>query len=347
MIGIKGLVMNLRIFWLLITFLILAGCEKGKDIRMAEIKTLTYEVKGDSLLLRGEIISLGDGKIIQYGFLLDDTTQPNVFNARKIVCHDIPKADTFSVLIRNNLSPDSTFYLRTFIETSLDYIYGNELTFNGTGKHRASITGFTPNQGIAGDYVKILGENFGFNSTEIKVFFGTAKAELISFSDRNLTVKVPTYEFSSYCSLKVITNSDTVVAHEQFFLYGPQIIGFSPMTALDEVTLLIEGENFSEDYWQNKVFVGSAQAEVIESSNTQIKALLNTNLILPGAYFITVQSLELKAISSEMFDVETRWKQINPCPEAGMLWARNFVIGSKIYVCAGQTINSEQLTPKI
>jgi len=199
-------------FSLLIVLLLLATCQKGDDFDKAEVRTSAYEVQGDSLLLRGEIVSLGDSKVIEYGFLLDNTEQPDVFSARKIVCQYLSETGSFSAMILNDFSTDSTFYLRSFIETSLDYIYGNELNFEGSGKYEASISDFTPRQGVTGDYVKIIGEDFGHDPTKIQIYFGSLQAELQSLSETSLNVKVPAYELSHDCFITVVTHTDTAVS---------------------------------------------------------------------------------------------------------------------------------------
>ncbi|GFH86338.1 MULTISPECIES: IPT/TIG domain-containing protein [Bacteroidaceae] len=65
------------------------------------------------------------------------------------------------------------------------------------------LTGFEPQNGGKGDIVTLKGENLGDIAANLRVFFGTTVAEILSASDTELQVKVPKITNSETCKISV------------------------------------------------------------------------------------------------------------------------------------------------
>jgi N-acetylneuraminic acid mutarotase len=191
-----------------------------------------------------------------------------------------------------------------------------------------------PLEGKAGEYVKIYGSAFGSDKNKIKVFFGDLQADIESMSTDRLVVKIPAYSKSESLAIFVERNGERSQAIGNFKLVGPEILKITPDAGMGDVTLIIDGRNFSTVPWRNVVKIGPYSTEIVNASANQLTVKFDTRIFIPGQYELTV-SVEEIGSEEENFTVETPWKMVKSKPEGGLCQTAQFEIKGKIYICTG------------
>lgn len=321
---------------LIIMIILFAGCQKNNEYEIPELVTSAPVKDGDSLILRGKILSTDNESILSFGFVIEQSDNSKPFPQHMFVCNQEPAAGPFTVKILSDFSSDSTFNVRSFAELELDYIYGNGITFEGTGSYRPTITDFLLKEGFAGDFIKITGKDLGRDTLVTEVFFGDMKAKVTSANSNELLVKVPVYKWSGIYDISVVKTYDTVYAEDAFFMKGPVITGFSQSSGNAVVNMQIEGNGFSPDYWQNDVWLGPYEVDVTGGTENSLNISFPAQRLWPGDYNFTVRTNQVQTLSDETFWVENLWHQVSPCPQSGMSGGVNFTLDEKLYICTGK-----------
>lgn len=110
-----------------------------------------------------------------------------------------------------------------------DYIVGSKADPYDPSKP-ISITDFTPTEGGVGQQVVIKGENFGNDTSLVKVMMGGKKAILVSAKGNYIYCFVPSHAFSGVIQVTVGDNSQnikeqTAVASEKFSYQRKMVVG--------------------------------------------------------------------------------------------------------------------------
>ena len=135
-----------------------------------------------------------------------------------------------------------------------------------------SITSISPESGIIGTMVTIVGENFGETSNEVKIAFGATNANISSFSKNKIKVIAPTGATGSKVNVTVTSGDKTSNVKE--FLYTeltPTITSLSPANGEPDTEVTIAGENFGNKITDVKVAFGTTDAKVISVSAESIR----------------------------------------------------------------------------
>ncbi len=126
---------SLRIaFLLIIIFLVgigityFIGCKKIDLIRLAFVRTdEVINILSTSVTANGEVVEIGEVSITDHGFCWSLYGYPTISNNYKSL-GSIASTAKFSYTI-TNLSSNTSYNLRTYIQTSKDIIYGNTVEF--------------------------------------------------------------------------------------------------------------------------------------------------------------------------------------------------------------------------
>lgn len=162
-----------------------------------------------------------------------------------------------------------------------------------------SIGGFTPSNGIAGASITINGTNFSSTASENIVSFNGTEASVISASNNQLVVTVPTGAVSGKISVR--THGVTITSASNFtVLFPPVVTSFSPTYGLPGVNVTIEGLNFDLLTGNNAVTFNNVSATVVSSTSDQLTVTVPA-LATTGKISITVNSLSVE--SSTNFEV--------------------------------------------
>ena len=190
------------------------------------------------------------------------------------------------------------------------------------------IASFTPASGPIGTTVTINGSNFSTTPENNTVKFGNVQAAVISSTETQLTVTVPTMGSGGY-QISVTVNSMTGYSNEPFNIIIPQpvISSFTPASGPIGTTVTINGSNFSTTPGNNTVNFGNIQATVISSTETQITVTVPT--MGSGGYQLSVTVNSMTGYSNEPFNIIILQPVINSfTPSSGIVGTTVTINGS-------------------
>jgi hypothetical protein len=239
-------------------------------------RVATHEIENvnsSGATFKGEVISQGKEKIIEYGFTWGEYPSPKLETANKKVVKGESSSAIFKTEISTALKDSTTYYVRAFAKTESFIVYGKNVSFISLGSSAPTITRFNPEEGTIGDTISIYGYNFSYLSKENNVKFGDIATSVLMSSDTLVKVLVPDISDDAYyISLSILGN--TAKSEELFHVSTPVIISFNPTTCSIDDTLEIVGVNFSLDENSNILTIGNSLSEVIYSSKNLIKAII-------------------------------------------------------------------------
>jgi N-acetylneuraminic acid mutarotase len=315
-----------------IAIIVFVGCADNAP-QAPKIESISSVSIGDTVYFTGKAIIPQKTAIIQMGFVYGTNQAPTLLKDKTLPYTGIESA--FFRLPMLNIADNEVRYARAFLQTQHDLIYGEPLTFYGLYHEPVIINSFLPLEGKAGEYVKIYGSAFGSDKNNIKVFFGDLQAEIESMSSDRLLVKIPAYSRPQSSAIFVERNGAKFQAIGNFKLVGPEILKLTPNTGIGDVTLIIDGRNFSAVPWHNVVKIGPYATQIVNASPNQLTVKLDTRKFIPGPYKLTVSVDEIAAETDKYFTVETPWKTVKAKPGGGLCQAAQFEIEGKIYICTG------------
>lgn len=299
-----------------------------------KIETVSVVVRNDSLYLKGNAAISTGSSLDSMGFVLGSKSKPDK-NSLVLFTDKHDENGNYMIILADRFIKDSVYYVRSMIQSEGYIFYGNEMTFTSQNLNLPGINDFTPSFGKDNEYVKIYGSNFGSNLNDVSVLFGNKSAEVVSCIPERLLVKVPAYTYSENCLITVKIKNNQTSSTKPFFLYGPLINDFSPVEGSGLVTIIINGNNFSDFKWRNSVFIGSRSVEILESSVNRIVVKTDLTEFLPGPYTITVVTLDKSVVAGPVMNIVSRWKKLADLPIGGIAGAVTFRISDKIYLCTG------------
>lgn len=137
------------------------------------------------------------------------------------------------------------------------------------------INSFEPITGAGGTTVTIRGKYFGGGTLTVK--FGEITADISSFNDSTIIVKVPS-EGYGLVKISVTAGLQTILSASDFDVTNPQIDSFFPLTATfnDEITII--GQNLIPSGGSTNVYFGDNLAPVISATQTTIVAQVPSSI---------------------------------------------------------------------
>lgn len=134
-----------------------------------------------------------------------------------------------------------------------------------------TVSGLSANSGYPGSYITITGKNFDTLTGAVKVWFGGVLADSVINSDgTHIVVKVPAKAISGKVGLQVWTTlTDSIGTFT--VIPAPTYSSISSNRALAGAMITITGTHFGMDASIAKVLIGSAQAQIVSFSDSQIQ----------------------------------------------------------------------------
>jgi hypothetical protein len=169
------------------------------------------------------------------------------------------------------------------------------MVFFGCGKAstKPEVKSLEPTSGTAGSEVVISGGTFGSTQGTGVVFFGTEEAEVVSWSDTSITVKVPSDLKPAEYGVTVETDkgASNQVNFEvtQGAANAPKITSLDPESGKSGDEVMVKGSNFGQSEKEGVVLFGTGSAQVVEWSDTSITIKVPDNLG-SNTYGVTVQN---------------------------------------------------------
>ncbi len=322
--------------------LIFLACKKEEKLPTYEpllVETLPISLQGDSIKISGKIVAFSAEAITEFGFLMAQYNTPEIDKSDSVWLID-EKPETgvpYKHFLLNNIDEDITFHVRFFARTAGEIAYGNIVELTGNGLIVPLITGFTPNNGYNGEIVKITGKYFR-SGEFMSVWLGDEMIPWISWTDENILVEIPDYTNREELPFKIYMNGYIVESTEKFLLRGPHITGFSPESGGNEAEITLYGEDFSEITWHNTVFLGTAEADILEAAENQLKIKIHTHVIPAGNYPFIINSEGKQSVSEKTFEVTSPWQPDSQLPlEDGLAAPVALINENKIVLATGTT----------
>lgn len=307
----------LQLFMLLMTLFFLTTCQKEENaIREYPrlINLQVTEINASGAVFNTEVIAGNLDDVIEYGFVWNTTDEPQYGFPEKQVTSGVLKGKTFSAHIHNALKTGERYFVRAYIKTERFLVYGETVTFISLGSEAPVLTDFSPKSASWGDTLKIVGKNFRYKYSAIKVQLGDISANVLSSTDTTIQVVVPSEMNLEKVNLSVSIVGNTARSENQFAYLVPQISDIHPLSATFNDTVYIHGINFFRKATDNKVNFSGVNASIVFASRTLLKVLVPFNLVLnPAKISIAgpIQTIEfgtpfvLKAITLKGFQPDT------------------------------------------
>jgi hypothetical protein len=184
---------HFKTFVLLLFIAVIGGCEKDPGLKPRDytyVVTLEEKENNNSgVTLTGEIFYVA-GDIEEYGFVINMSGEPTL-DDYVVAKNGNPNKGEFSQRIGVGLEAGSLYYVRAFVRSGQQIVYGNEIIFQSEGTPMPEIYDFSPISGRAGDHITISGKNFSPYAPWNKVSFDGRPAGIVSATETSLIVVVP------------------------------------------------------------------------------------------------------------------------------------------------------------
>jgi hypothetical protein len=262
-----------REYLIIILLLLLSGCEKDATIQTKEYPLVLTkeisEINKTGATFAGKILQNGSVDITDFGFTWTDGQ--SVFKT-SLINNGIP--EEFKYRISSDLKVGSTYSVQAYLQTKKNLVLGNKVQFKSLGNNGPVITDFYPKTGVDGSMVTIVGKYFSRISSNNKVFVNNIEGQIIYSSNDSIKFKTPQMAFFGNTKISVKVDTKTGISDLLFNIIGPTINSISSITGLSGNYLTLTGRNFTKNDTVIKVSFGTYPAQVINSSDSQVKVVV-------------------------------------------------------------------------
>ncbi len=194
------------------------------------------------------------------------------------------------------------------------------------------IDSFEPVSFSFGDTITIYGDHFDIENGRNSVFFENEEGEIISSSRKEIVVMVPERLQQGTGLIKINSHLQEAVSSSEYQLAKPIISEFPECTRSFSI-INIFGENFHPDYYENKVFIGVTEAEVLSGNKEQLEVRVPDGPFPDGEATITISFLGIENSSDETICISDEWLMISNTLPFNFYGAQGtFVINETAYV---------------
>lgn len=293
---------------LLLASIQLQSCKKDKSTD-PQIQTISVTaLSPGNVLFKGNIVSTGSFKILDYGFVYSTITSGiNETIGTKVSLGQSPQQGQYSkevdgITVTNNYSP--VIYVRAYITNEKGTAFG---ALSSVTLPTPTASSVSPSSGKSGDQITINGQFFASTTNDVKVSFSGVQASVISVSPTQVVATVPSginAADNSQVSVQVsvggqnltIPYSFTIHAHFKDYLpkSGPigTLITFTgdnlPTYYSSIITVLFGTVSQTLSYYASQANVPSN----ITTNNFQISVTDNGSTVaLPGTFTVTAPTI--------------------------------------------------------
>jgi hypothetical protein len=261
----------LRALIILVFVFLLIQCGKYEFPKSPypRLETLSVtNISGSGVTFQANLLNMGDDPILNHGFIWGFKADIDLGSGEKIDLGNSSVPGIFKADVNYGLYPDTTYYVKSFIETQQFVVYGKAVIFKSLGSESPIINSFSPLGGTWGDTVVVNGRNFSSDIKNIVVKFGTTQSVIITGNDSIIKCIVPSDISDKTVSLSVTVTGNQSLAKDKFTLDTPSIESFVPQTGFFDDIVQINGTHFSLTKEKNTVKFNDNLAEVMEASKT-------------------------------------------------------------------------------
>lgn len=245
----------------------------------SRVSTLPAEnVNSNGVTLRADVTFLGSAPVVNHGFFIAEEPEFDEESTLRIDLGSLSEEGEFEHVVSYGLYKDSLYHVKAFVSTATANVLGEAVTFVSKGSNGATITGFSPTEGVGGDTVLIRGHQFSRNKDRNSVQFGTYYGNVLASTDTTILCTVPPSIPEKSASVSVIVTGAKTTASGLFNLVVPVLTSISPaqVTYNDVVTIL--GTGFSATKEKNTVKVDGLLAEIVQAATNQLMVKVSTSL---------------------------------------------------------------------
>ncbi|MBF8961794.1 IPT/TIG domain-containing protein [Pontibacter sp. FD36] len=274
--------LKLLSFILLLT--LLHGCAKEKDFPEAQrypiLRTLKVTPDSTGAFVKGEIVSLGNEPVTEYGF--EYTAINNDKSIIKKVVGTSAVTGEFETRLTHGLVKGYNYRIQAYAKHGQNTTYGTALAFKSLNTAAPVIHSFSPKAAEDNSTVTIYGQNFSNDRSLVKVSIGETQAYVVSAHPDSITIITPRVTYSGTFPITVTAHGEQTTAKEEFEIIGPQITHISPDKGMPGGELSIYGKNLSYSGWGPYVNIGGKSATIVSVTDTEIK--VKVPVITPDLY---------------------------------------------------------------
>jgi hypothetical protein len=329
-------------YWFLIIniglILFLSSCNKDAELQTKEYPCV---ITNEPIITEEGAAfsaSLSDGrnqKILKYGFVWSTEPKPVDLDNSKFYEGNLP-GKKYSYTQSSSLVKGQTYYLRACVITDQYKIYGNEVSFVCLGSLAPEIYHFEPDSGFDGTEIVISGKNFGYQTSQNKVYIHDIESDIISATESQLIVKSPKTSFIGKAYIRVEVAKMSCTATHLFKILGPMITQMNPKESKVGDTILINGNYFLSGGIQTQLFFDDIQASIVSVTDDELQVIVPYN-VNPISKIKLINGT--KEISfNELFTRISSWTKLGKYPGGNLFDAQAFVINSKAYVLFGNLV---------
>lgn len=305
----KKLSACLSIITLLLVSIQLQSCKKDKNAD-PEIQTISVTALAPgSVLFKGNIVSTGSFKILDYGFVYSTTTSGiNETVGTKVSLGQSPQIGQYSkqvdgIIAAYSYSP--ILYVRAYITNEKGTAFG---ALSSVTLPTSSASSVSPSSGKSGDQVTINGQFYTSTTNNVKVMFSGVQANVVSVSPTQIVTTVPSginASDNSQIPIQVSVGGENFTIPYSFTIQA-NFKDYSPKSGPIGTAIMFTGDNLPNYYYYSGITVlfGSisesvsyyaSQATVpsnVTTNNFQISVTeYGKTVVLPGTFNVTAPTI--------------------------------------------------------
>lgn len=310
------------------------------------VETKDAVVASTSVTLVAELMYKGNGKIVDYGFILESEDEKKEYSIS-----ETNEINDFEKTINAGLKRNTHYSYKAYIKTEKYLVLGNEMGFYALGNEPPTVESMVPAIGFDGTEVRISGKNFGSDKIKRRIYVNDREAWIIDSGDDYISFVIPSSSFVGEATIRIATgeNEETRV---KFTILGPEIESISPLTGYPGDYIVISGKYLIENEGVTRIYFGDRFVPVLQMSIGANHQTSLTVAIPPGnAPFsdilstIKLQDGEKIVQYESTFLTKSSW--ISRTPEQ-FEWAyehNGFSYNGKGYIMNVNTMNFHEYNP--
>lgn len=251
--------------------LLIWACQEKEDPLSAvpSVKSLTAQVLSEGgVIVTGELTRFDE--VLNHGFYVARDTSDWEANS-DIIDLGRPSANgRFEKKVVQNILKGKSFFFKAFIQTRSTKSFGKAIPFVSQGGLLPTIERVEPAKGHLDEYIKVYGERFGNDVSNLKVFFDDLPSFYYTAKETQVEILLP-YELKKHEFNIRIVYYDGPETKVPYSLATPIVEEVSPSSPKVGDIITLKGNHFDRRKEKNEVFIGGKKAEIIESTREALK----------------------------------------------------------------------------
>jgi hypothetical protein len=217
--------MKTKLIFIVFLFLTFHSCKKDAVTEPTDYPYIIFsevnDITSDGATFNANITNLGNQRILDYGFVWNDSTSKPTINSIIKSLGNNPSIGEFSYRVNSDLEKGKTFNVRAYVITDKVIVYSNNNSFISEGCLPPVINKFYPDSGSAGHVVTIIGKNFSSKLSNNKIYFGTLQANVVKYNSDTLLVQCPNTLQTIFTNISLEVANQQTMSQLKFMLINP------------------------------------------------------------------------------------------------------------------------------